>query len=207
MSCSSKTGRPHLRTVGDVTAPRIAPAAATFTAVVDAVPDDRLAAPTPCADYDVAALVGHLLHWGPSLVGAAEKVVVPPPEGPEAPADPATWRSDLAAHVDRLVAAWSRPEAWEGTTHMGGPMEMPADLVGGMVVGELVVHGWDLARATGQHPAWDDDLLVWLAAEVARTADVGRQMGVYGPEVAVPADAPPLDRALALTGRDPAWTP
>lgn len=206
MSCSSKTGSGPASYGPGVTAPHIRTAAATFTAVADRIADDQLTAPTPCADYDVAALVGHLLHWGPSLVGAGAKEVVPP-EGDELPADPSTWRTDLRAHVDRLAAAWSAPEAWAGTTHMGGPMEMPADLVGGMVLGELVVHGWDLARATGQDPAWPHDLLVDLLAEVGRSAELGRQMGVYGPEVEVPAGAPPLDRVLALTGRDPAWGP
>jgi uncharacterized protein (TIGR03086 family) len=87
---------------------------------------------------------------------------------------------------------------------MGGPTDLPAALVGGMVVAELVVHGWDLARATGRQPAWDDDLLAYLYDEVAKTAEQGREMGVYGPEVAVPASASLLDRTLALTGRDPA---
>jgi uncharacterized protein (TIGR03086 family) len=90
---------------------------------------------------------------------------------------------------------------------MGGPMELPASLVGGMVVGELVVHGWDLARATGKHPEWADDLLGYLHEEIAKSAEQGREMGVYGPEVAVPASSSTLDHVLGLTGRNPAWTP
>ena len=62
-------------------------------------------------------------------------------------------------------------------------MELPADLVGGMVLGELVLHGWDLARATGLHPHWDDPLALRVYEEIARSADMGRQMGVYAAEV------------------------
>ncbi|QYG93070.1 TIGR03086 family protein [Iamia sp. SCSIO 61187] len=181
-------------------------AAATFTAIVEGIGDDQLDAATPCADYDVAALVGHLLHWGPSLVGAGRKEVVPPPEGDEVPAE-GSWRAGLEAHVAALTAAWSAPGAWEGTTRMGGPMEMPAATVGGIVLAELVVHGWDLARATGQQPSWPDPLLEVAHAELSAMAEVGRRMGAFGPEVAVAEDAPVLDRLLGVAGRDPAWTP
>ena len=90
---------------------------------------------------------------------------------------------------------------------MGGPMELPADLVGGMVLGELVLHGWDLARAADVDPHWDDALLLRVYDEVARSADMGRQMGVYAVEVPVPDTASPLARVLGLSGRDPSWTP
>ena len=76
-----------------------------------------------------------------------------------------------------------------------------------MVVGELVIHGWDLARASGQHLAFQADLLSYVQDEVAKNAELGRQMGIYGPEVDLPASASTLDRVLDLTGRNPAWTP
>jgi uncharacterized protein (TIGR03086 family) len=86
-------------------------------------------------------------------------------------------------------------------------MELPAPMIGGMVLAEVVVHGWDLARATGQHPVWPGELLAAVLDEVAKTAAQGREMGVYGPEVKVPDDAPVLDRILGLTGRDPNLRP
>ncbi|MQA88100.1 MAG: TIGR03086 family protein [Streptosporangiales bacterium] len=186
----------------------MARAAALMVEIVRNVKPDQLTARTPCTEYDVRELVNHLLFWGPSLEGAARKESVPPPAEAEAGVDltEGDWAAALEAHIDRTVAAWSESDAWEGITHMG-PMELPASLVGGMVVGELVVHGWDLARATGQHPAWDDDLLEYLYEEVAKSAEQGRQIGVYGPEVAVPPSSSPLDRVLGLTGRNPAWTP
>ena len=95
------------------------------------------------------------------------------------------------------------PEAWHGTTHLGGPDGIPAATVGGMVVGEMLVHGWDLAHATGQQPSWDHDVLEFVHREVETSAELGREMGIYGPEIPVPADASLLHRILGLTGRQP----
>ncbi|RZS31366.1 uncharacterized protein (TIGR03086 family) [Herbihabitans rhizosphaerae] len=184
----------------------VARAAAPMVEIINDIKPDQLGMRTPCAEYDVRKLVNHLLFWGPSLVGAAYKESVPPPAEAETDVDltEGDWAAVLDAHVARLVEAWSRPSAWEGVTSMG-PMELPAPLIAGMVVGELVIHGWDLARATGQHPAWDEDVLEYLLEEVTRSAEQGRQMKVYGPEVIVPASSATVDRVLGLAGRDPSW--
>jgi uncharacterized protein (TIGR03086 family) len=163
-------------------------------AVVRGVKPDQLDAPTPCREWTVRQLLDHLLEWGPALVAAGRK------------AEPATaGAGDLEAIYDDLVAAWSDPAAWQGTTRVGGPQELPATMIGGMVLAEVVVHGWDLARATGQDVAWDPALLEVVHREIAATAETGRGMGVYGPPVPVPDDRPVLARALGLTGRDPDW--
>lgn len=177
--------------------------------VVRQVKADQLDAPTPCGDWDVRGLIDHLLFWAPALEAAARKE---PPAAPEvgepnrspADADPA---GELEAQLGRLRDAWGRPEAWEGTTALGDPTPLPAPMIGGMVLGEFVVHGWDLARATGHEVAWDDAVLDHALEWLGRTADQGRAMGVYGPAIPVPHGAPVLDRILGLTGRDPRWTP
>ena len=182
-------------------------ATAPAVAIVHAIRPDQLEAPTPCAEFTVRTLLNHLLYWGPSLVGAARKERVAPPAAGEREADlpDGDWAGALAGQIDRTAAAWSDPDAWEGMTHLGGPDPMPAPLIGGMVLTELVVHGWDLARATGQRPEWDRELLDYLHGEIGKTAEYGRELGVYGPAVPVPDSAPVLDRTLGLTGRDPAW--
>jgi len=174
--------------------------AAPMRAVLRGITDDQLAAPTPCAEFDVRTLLDHLLTWGPTLVGSAYGRAVPPASGAFG-----DWRDGLDRQLDAVIAGWSRPEAWLGTTSMA-TIELPAATVGGMVVGELVVHGWDLARATDQGPVWPSTVLEPLHEEIARTAVQAREMHVYGPEVPVSADAPTLDRLLGLTGRDPQWT-
>ncbi|GAA3456494.1 TIGR03086 family metal-binding protein [Dactylosporangium matsuzakiense] len=170
----------------------LAQAAPVTLAVVDLVKPGDLDRATPCAEWDVRALCAHLLEWGPPLEGAARKESVPPGDG----------SGDVRGQFERLAAGWSAPAAWEGMTVMA-TMELPADMVGGMVLAEFVLHGWDLARALDVPIAFPDDVLLLMYDEVARTADQGRAMGVYGPEVAVPADAPLFDRVLGLSGRTP----
>ena len=175
----------------------IALAAPPTLTVVRGIRPDQLTAPTPCSEYDVRGLIDHLLHWGPSLARASRHSDGRPQPGGH----------PVERQLDMLVAAWSVPEAWQGMTSMGGPQEMPARMIGAMAVGEVVVHGWDLARATGQQVAWDETLLEFLHDEVAKTAELGREMRAYGAEVSVPQTAPVLDRMLGLTGRDPQWRP
>ncbi|GAB3913064.1 TIGR03086 family metal-binding protein [Kibdelosporangium lantanae] len=172
--------------------------------MVRGVTPDQLRLPTPCPDFDVRRLLNHLLYWGPSLEGAARKVLVPPPDTPEAERElPAGWQPELLAYLAKLTESWSDPAAWTGTTMMGGPTEMPAGMVGGMIVGEVVLHGWDLAEATGQKAVWDEEVLAYVHKELTANVQMGRDMGMFAPEVPVPEDAPLLDRVLGLSGRTP----
>lgn len=73
---------------------------------------------------------------------------------------------------------------------------------------ELVLHGWDLARGTGQPFACDPASTHACFAFTSQSAEPGQEAGregVFGPVVDVPADAPMFDRALGFSGRDPAW--
>ncbi|WP_427888980.1 TIGR03086 family metal-binding protein [Kribbella sp. GL6] len=182
-------------------------AAEAMAAVARGITDDQLANQTPCAKYDVRALVNHLLFWGPSLAGAGRKESVPQPAAAEAEVDltAGDWRGDLLGLLDDVASSWAPPSAWDGETSMGTPQLLPAPVMGDMIVGELAVHGWDLAAATGQRLELPADLLAHLHDAVLAGVEQGRELGMYGPEIAVPADAPTLDRVLGLTGRDPAW--
>jgi uncharacterized protein (TIGR03086 family) len=186
----------------------IAPAAAPMVEIIHNVKPDQFGARTPCSEYDVRKLVNHLLFWGPSLTGAARREAVAPPSAAEHDVDltEGDWAARLEAHVDGLVVAWGDPAAWEGMTTMGGPSELPASMVGNMVLGELVVHGWDLARATGQRPTWPEAVTDVAHSSALAMAEQGRQMGIFGPEVPVSATGSTFDRMLGLTGRDPNWT-
>jgi uncharacterized protein (TIGR03086 family) len=175
-----------------------------------AVPADRLTAPTPCRDYDVRALLDHLA-WAAVL---SQRSATRTPFEPDwTGAVPAPFLSGLpaerwaAAIVPELAAAadaWADPAAWDGETLMG-TAPMPAAVVGPMMLAEFVLHGWDLARAVGAPYDVADELGRSTLAAVQPLAGMGRDGGWYGAEVDVPADAPAFDRALGLTGRDPAW--
>jgi uncharacterized protein (TIGR03086 family) len=73
---------------------------------------------------------------------------------------------------------------------------------------DMPLHGWDLARATGQDDTIDPvEVQGGLSMEGTMPEEVLRQPGVLGPIVPVPADASPQDRLLGYLGRDPGWTP
>ncbi|MEH0445654.1 MULTISPECIES: TIGR03086 family metal-binding protein [unclassified Streptomyces] len=171
--------------------------------VLRGVPDAALAGPTPCAEYDVKALVNHVFQVVVQFQRLAAKEESEFGEAPDRVGVGPDWRERLVAETDLLVAAWSAPGAEEGTT---GAMDMPARLVGSMALLDLTVHVWDLARATGQDfPEADEAVVAELAGAVAVLEPTARRMGVFGEAVAAAEDASPFERLLARTGRDPHW--
>lgn len=183
-------------------------AAASIRSVIHRITPEQFAARTPCEDFDVRALANHLLYWAPVLIAAARKEDPPrdrPPESEAALAD-GDWQQALDVRLTELVSGWSLPEAWEGTTRMTSS-EFPAAMAGSIALVDVVVHGWDFARATGQDFVVEPEVADAVLDIVRGMAEQGRKMGAFGPEVPVPDTAPPLDRALGLVGRDPGWQP
>ena len=191
-------------------------AAREVASLLDGVTDDQLAGPTPCPDYPVAALLDHLMGLSLAFTWAARKTTATGGGSEESRPGLATaehldpqWRILLPRRLGELVDAWRDPTAWEGITEAGG-VRMPAELMGVVALDELVLHGWDLARASGQPFTCDAAstaaVLAFTSASAQPEQAAGRA-GLFGPVVDVPADAPALDRALGFAGRDPAWTP
>ncbi|MFF5705278.1 TIGR03086 family metal-binding protein [Streptomyces sp. NPDC012794] len=188
----------------------LGPQAAVVARLVTGVPEARLTGPTPCPGYAVRDLLGHLAGLTVAFRDAARKDLGPTTDTPpdaSAPGLPADWRERLPGDLDELARAWRDPAAWTGMTRAGG-VDLPGAVAAAVTVDELVVHGWDLARATGQEYAPDPSALRASHAfllEAAQEDDRGD--GIFGPVVAVPDDAPLLDRTVGLSGRDPGWTP
>ncbi|RTL66378.1 MAG: TIGR03086 family protein [Pseudonocardiaceae bacterium] len=184
--------------------PDFAEAARVTGAVVAAIRDDQLAGPTPSLRYTVADLVDHLDGLSAGLASTARKE---PPAAEPRPGDGSLlapgWRERIPAQLATLATAWADPAAWEGVT-TAGTIELEAAAAGMFALDEIVVHGWELARSTGQAYETDD-------AAVQAVADflegVPRSEELFGPVVAVPDGAPAIDRLVGLTGRDPAWGP
>lgn len=186
----------------------LTPAADGLAALVATVPDDALAGPTPCPAMTVADLLDHIAGLSVAFTAAATKEELPGgPASPSASADALVpdWRTEIPARLAALAQAWRAPDAWEGMT-MAGPIEMPAPAAALVALDEVMVHGWDVARATGQAYDPDPALLEAVHGFVAQFGDE-RPPGLFGPIVPVPDDAPLLDRVIGLTGRDPGWTP
>lgn len=189
----------------------LAATARAVAGVVTGIRDDQLGHPTPCDGMPVAALLDHLHGLAWAFRVAATKS--PEATGTAPAADAAhlvpDWRSEIPARLDALAQAWRDPAAWQGMTAAGG-MDLPGAVAGSIAVDELVLHGWDLAVATGREFTPDDDALALVAEFTAAMSAPGQEAsreGLFGPVVPVPADAPRWHRALGHAGRDPFWTP
>jgi uncharacterized protein (TIGR03086 family) len=188
--------------------PDLAPTAAAVARVIAGVRDDQLTDPTPCTGTSVAAMLDHFVGLTVAFRLGAEKS--PQSGAPRADADqlPADWRERLPQQLAALVAAWQPPSAWEGITEVAGA-KLPAAAMGVIALNEVLVHGWDLAVATGQRydvdPAAAQRCLQFVTELAAGAPEV--RNGMFGPEVPVAAEASVFDRLLGQTGRNPAWTP
>jgi uncharacterized protein (TIGR03086 family) len=185
------------------------PAADEIARLAARTADDQLADPTPCTGTSVGDMLDHVMGLSLAFRDAAAKSTTasappPPPSRDNLPED---WRSVLTDRLDHLVEAWSDESAWEGTATAGG-VEMPAHIAGLVTTDELVLHGWDLAKGTRQEFHCDDASARAVYEFTSNTPRSGPQReGLFGPVVDVPNDAPLLDQALGLSGRDPAWCP
>lgn len=132
----------------------LTPAAREVARLLNGVFDDELAHPTPCADTPVAALLDHFMGltlaftWAANKTPADDTAASGPGQASDGHLDP-DWRSLLPQRLDELAEAWRDPRAWEGMTTAGG-VTMPGEVMGSVARDELVIHGWDLARATRQ---------------------------------------------------------
>ena len=184
------------------------PATTTMARLVRGVTDDQLSDPTPCPDYTVADLVDHIGGLAHAFTASAVKGEVP---GEGGSGDGSRledgWRDRIVTQLGELAKAWRDPASYDGIT-MAGPIEMPADVAALVALDEVVVHGWDLARATGQ-PFEADDAATAACLGFAESFEVpaGETDGPFGPPVPVPSDADVLVRLIGATGRDPSWTP
>jgi uncharacterized protein (TIGR03086 family) len=173
--------------------------------LVEAVPDGMLGQPTPCERYTVGDLVDHIGGAALAFTGAATKR--PLEGGPSGDAGNLgdDWRTRIPGHVVALAEAWGDPDAWTGITRAGG-VDLPAEVAGVVALDELVIHGWDLAKATNTPAGYDGSELEGLYGMMQHFRSRGIE-GLFGPPVSVSDDAPLLDRIVGLAGRDPGWEP
>ncbi|MCE3554422.1 TIGR03086 family metal-binding protein [Pseudonocardia sp. RS11V-5] len=164
---------------------------------------DRLSAATPCAGWDVRALLNHVLaaareftlvnrgqSAGPAaldLLSGAQDLMRGDPSGA------------LTAAAKENLESWRRPGALDGErTYSFGTFPAPAGLM--INLDEVVVHGWDLAKATGQDASIDPGVAEILHAFYRSVPlDHARAVGFFAPEIPVPESAPVTDRL----GRQP----
>lgn len=182
-------------------------AAAALADTVAAIGDEQLDARTP-ADLPVRAILEHVGGLAEAFRAAATKEAVGQSVAPEFDSGAtlaADWRTRIPAQLKALGEAWQEPEAWQGETEAGG-VTMPAAITARVALDELIVHAWDLGRATGRAVEVADSDLEILLHFLQDTPPEGTP-GLFGPVVPVGPGAPLLHRVLGLTGRDPFWIP
>jgi uncharacterized protein (TIGR03086 family) len=188
--------------------PALATAVSTAVEAMSAVRPDQFAGPTPCTEYDVRTLLGHLLTVlrRVAAVGRGEPPFSVPQVSTDVPDD--GWAAAARAAADDVLAVWA------DDVLLDRELTLPFGTQRGAVAlatytGELSTHTWDLAAATGQSPAWDDDALtVGLAGSRHVLPAEGRGGRIpFAPVVPVPADAPLIEQLVGWQGRDPGWAP
>ena len=162
----------------------------SFEAKLAAVSEDQWDAPTKCGDWTVRDLVEHALFWQcnlASVVGAQ----VTPEDG---------WETIKAA----ITRALEDPTALDGTLESGPMTGMPKHQAMGLATADVLVHGWDLARAIGV-----DDTLPEAAVQAVHMGlaqappEMIRNPQLFGPAIEVPADASAHDQLIGFVGRQP----
>jgi uncharacterized protein (TIGR03086 family) len=171
--------------------------AAAFTERAKAVPDDDWDNPAPCEGWVARDVVRHMVGWMPAFLTEAEVAI---PRGPSPDTDPVGAWLNLN---DALQAALDDPDVAgrEYQTRMG-PMSVE-DAIAEFCLGDVLVHTWDLARATGLDETLDADEVHRLFLAMQPAEDAMRKSGHYGTKVDVPEGADEQTRLIAFTGRQP----
>jgi len=185
----------------------MAAVAAEAARVVSKVPEGTLDAPTPCGDWDLRTLLNHTILWTSYSAErrAHGESVAEDLMNKDFTADPG-FREDYTRQISKAVQAWSDPQTWAGTLTVMGDATPAAD-VGAMLLMETALHGWDVARATGQEFSTDDQTARALEDIVQAQAELFRKYQGFADAIDPPNHATAFERALTLSGRDPDWKP
>jgi len=172
-----------------------------FSTLVQQIKDDQWSNPTPCSDWDVRALVNHLVYearWVPPMLeGQTIDQVGSQFDGDLLGADPKASYDDALGSARGAITA---PGATEATVHLSYG-DTPAGEYLGQLAADFVVHSWDLARGLGADDALDPDLVQWVDDMARPQAAMLAASGMFDAPVDVPDDADAQTKLLALFGR------
>jgi uncharacterized protein (TIGR03086 family) len=173
--------------------------AAAFTDRAAAVPDAAWSNASPCEGWDARDVVRHMVEWMPPFLEQGAGVVLT--TGPSVDDDP------LGAWVtlsDGIQALLDDPEVGDRefvNEHTG--RHRLDEAIGMFILGDVLVHTWDLARATGLDETLDADEVHGMLLGIEPMGDALSQSGHYDRPVTVPEGASEQTRLLAFTGRQP----
>jgi uncharacterized protein (TIGR03086 family) len=176
-------------------------AVAEFGSRVDAVPADAWTNATPCTEWDVRAVVAHVvgeLRWVPDmLAGKTIAEVGDTYEGDPLGDDPvAAWHSAS----DAAVAAFAEDGALDRTVHLSFG-DTPSVVYCAQTAGDMTIHAWDVARGAGLDDKLDPELVSWIRKEIEPQAEGLAASGLFGTRVDVGPDADEQTQMLGIFGR------
>ena len=175
--------------------------------IVKLVRQDQMTAPTPCSEWDVRALLNHVIGtlWlGQALLGDSEPRYAMAPGG--LPDTDLAGTDPAAAYSVASEAALAAAGDGDALTrlHVTPLGEMPGPILAGFTTLDIFVHGWDLAKATGQPVVLDDavaDHVLGFAQQTLASEEM--RAGRIDPALAVPETASVGDRLAGFLGRQP----
>jgi uncharacterized protein (TIGR03086 family) len=171
---------------------RYGEAAARFTARLDAVGDDQWSNPTPCTDWDVRQLVDHVIDIQRQI-----------PEGLGTSVNDGADAQERWTGVREAALAAIRQPGVLDRTMPGRSGEVPVEMALIPRLSDLIVHTWDLARATGGDERLDPDTAAIVLERLKPNDEILRSTGTFGPKVDAPPGADAGVELLCFTGRRP----
>ena len=180
------------------------PACHQMIEVLVGVADDQLTRPTACTDYTVGDIIDHIdqVARGATVLALRAGELPEIESGPNAEHLGRDWREAVPEHVRELGKAWDDPAAWHGSANVPGS-DLSNEVWGKITLAELVVHGWDIARATGQPFDLPEQTLQACLDHVAEFVPNAPIPTLWGPPVHIEPDAALIDQIVAITGRVP----
>lgn len=173
--------------------------AATFTQRVSEVPPDAWDNRSPVKEWDTRDVVRHLVEWVPGFLSSGSDVVLP--SGPSVDDDPlGAWLT----MSDGIQAVLDDPAIGDRTFEhpMAGNHALD-QAIAMFVMGDVLMHTWDLARAAGLDDTLDPVEVEGMYHGMLPLDDMLRRSGQYGPRVEVPEDADTQTKLMAFVGRQP----
>lgn len=170
-------------------------------AYVDGVRESQWHDPTPCTEWDVRQIANHIIGenlWAAELFnGKTIEQVGDTLDGDLTGSNPA---EAYRASVETATSAVTAPGAMEATCHLSFGDHTGADYAGQLFL-DLLIHGWDIAQATGQDTSLDPDLVDACMPIALEMTGKFRSAGVFGEDLSAGADSDPQVQLLALLGR------
>lgn len=169
----------------------------SFAAKVAAVPEERWGNQSPCTEWNALDVVRHVVETQQMFEGLVDRLLDPGPSVEEDPHGAFLAATDqVQVHLEDPASAKTGYEGYFGPTTF-------EESVDGFLSLDLVVHGWDVARATGLDEHIDPVDISWVWSRAESLGDNMRGPGVLGEPLEAEADATDQDKLLAFLGRQP----